>query len=181
MKNFLLILFLFPLLAFGQKVKGFLGSDEYNVANESYIKFNFQKHSDENTTYKFKFFQDVSGIEFWAHHSVDASIENKYLSILSDDYKVDLAGEEIRKFYNLISKNYKTFLKEVRIKKPNVHMDINLSDDGSFIFSSHMINLKSNFAFWLNEKKYNIDEKDFLKLIAEIRIYFDFEKVDLEE
>ena len=33
----------------------------------------------------------------------------------------------------------------------------------------------------LNEKKHNIDEKDFLKLIAEIRIYFDFEKVDLEE
>ena len=122
MKKLLLILFLFPLLAFGQKVKGFLGSDEYNVANESYIKFNFQKHSDENTTYKFKFFQDVSGIEFWAHHSVDASIENKYLSILSDDYKVDLAGEEIREFYTLISKNYKTFLKEVRIKKPNVYV-----------------------------------------------------------
>ena len=80
MKKLLLILFLFPLLAFGQKVKGFLGSDEYNVANESYIKFNFQKHSDENTTYKFKFFQDVSGIEFWAHHSVDASIENGNIS-----------------------------------------------------------------------------------------------------
>ena len=43
MKKLLLILFLFPLLAFGQKVKGFLGSDEYNVANEYYIKFNFQK------------------------------------------------------------------------------------------------------------------------------------------
>ena len=71
-------------------------------------------------------------------------------------------GEEIESFYNKIMNNYKTYQKEIRIKKPNVHLDINLVEDGSFIFSSHMIDLKSNYSFWLNKKKYLINEKDFL-------------------
>ena len=76
--------------------------------------------------------------------------------------------------------NYKTYQKEIRIKKPNVHLDINLVEDGSFIFSSHMIDLKSNYSFWLNKKKYLINEKDFLKLMLEVRLFYDFKEVEVE-
>ena len=89
-------------------------------------------------------------------------------------------GEEIESFYNKIMNNYKTYQKEIRIKKPNVHLDINLVEDGSFIFSSHMIDLKSNYSFWLNKKKYLINEKDFLKLMLEVRLFYDFKKVEVE-
>ena len=43
-----------------------------------------------------------------------------------------------------------------------------------------MIALKSNYAFWLDENKYLISEKDFLKFMAEVRLYYDFKKVDVE-
>ena len=87
---------------------------------------------------------------------------------------------EIESFYNKVMNNYKTYQKEIRIRKPNVHLDVNLNEEGSFIFSSHMIDLKSNYSFWLDKKKYLIGEKDFLKLMTEIRLYYDFKKVDVE-
>ena len=164
----------------GGKVGGLLSSETYNLDNESYIKFNFQKHSDENTSYKIKFFQGVNGLEFWAHHEVDAEKSDRYFSILTDDFKVNLKGLEIQDFYEKVFNNYVTYQKEIRIKKPNVHLDINLNKEGTFLFSSHMIALKSNYAFWLDENKYLISEKDFLKFMTELRLYYDFKKVDVE-
>ena len=182
-KLLLLLLCMFSGFVFSQKegkLLGLLGSGKYNVENESYIKFSFQKHSNENTSYKIKFFQGVGDIEFWGHHEQNAEKQDKYFSILSNDIKLDLIGEEIESFYNKIMNNYKTYQKEIRIKKPNVHLDINLVEDGSFIFSSHMIDLKSNYSFWLNKKKYLINEKDFLKLMLEVRLFYDFKKVEVE-
>ena len=182
-KSLILLLCMFSGFIFSQKegkIKGLLGSEKYNLENESYIKFSFQKHSNENTSYKIKFFQGVGDIEFWGHHEQDSEKKDKYFSILSNDIKLDLMGEEIESFYNKIMNNYKTYQKEIRIKKPNVHLDINLVEDGSFIFSSHMIDLKSNYSFWLNKKKYLINEKDFLKLMLEVRLFYDFKKVEVE-
>tara|TARA_B110000977_G_scaffold101309_1_gene132795 strand:- start:1005 stop:1544 length:540 start_codon:yes stop_codon:yes gene_type:complete len=179
MKKITILLLMLPFLTFGQDVKSLLDSDEYNVKNESYLKYNFQLHSEDNTSYKMKFFENVSGIEFWAHHNVDSSKGDRYLSILSEEYKVNLKGEQIQQFYNRIMSNYKTYQKTIRIQKPNVHLDVNLNEDGTLSFSSHMIGVKkSNYAFWLNKSKYIINEKDFLKLMARIRLYYDFKKVD---
>tara|TARA_Y100000385_G_C12798681_1_gene510839 strand:+ start:65 stop:622 length:558 start_codon:yes stop_codon:yes gene_type:complete len=163
------------------KIKGFLGSEEYNVENESYIKFSFQKHSNENTSYKIKFFQGLGELEFWGHHEDNSEKKDRYFSILTNDYKVDLKGVEIETFYNKVMNNYKTYQKEIRIQKPNVHLDVNLNEEGSFIFSSHMIDLKSYYSFWLYKKKYLINEKDFLKFMTKIRLYYDFKKVDVDK
>jgi len=185
MKNALIILLcLFTGILYSQKdgkIKGFLGSEEYNIENESYIKFTFQKHSNENTSYKIKFFQGVGELEFWGHHEQESEKKDRYFSILTNDYKVDLKGEDIQNFYNKVMNNYKTYQKEIRIKKPNVHLDINLDQNGSFIFSSHMIDLKSYYSFWLDKKKYLIDEKDFLKFMTEVRLYYDFEKIEIKK
>ena len=68
MKNFLIIIMcLLTYSGFSQKdgkIKGFLGSEEYNIENESYIKFSFQKHTNENTSYKIKFFRGVGELSF---------------------------------------------------------------------------------------------------------------------
>ena len=179
-KLLLLMLCLSFSFSFSQKkgkVKKLFGSSEYNIENESYIKFNFQKHSNENTSYKIKFFEGVNGLEFWGHHDVDSEKSERYFSILTDSSKVNLKGLEIQNFYKRIMNNYKTYQKEIRIQKPNVHLDINLNDDGSFSFSSHMIGLKSKYSFWLGKKKFMISEKDFLKFMTKIRLYYDFKKL----
>ena len=166
-----------PLLTLGQNVKDLFASDEGSSINEIYLKYKFQLHSEENTSYKLKFFENVSGIEFWAHHNVDSSEGDRYLSVLSEEYKVNLKGEQIQIFYNKIMDNYKEYQKTIRIQKPNVHLDINLNDDGSFSFSSHMIGLKSKYSFWLGKKKFMISEKDFLKFMTKIRLYYDFKNL----
>jgi hypothetical protein len=178
-----LLLLLFVNITFSQdkkgKIKKLLKSNiEYNTDNEIYIKFNFQKHSNENTSYKFKFFEGISGLEFWGHHSPDSEKSNRFFSILAADFKVHLKGKEIQNFYDKVMNNYMTYQKEIRIKKPNVHLDINLNEEGPFSFSSHMIKMKSNYAFWLDKKKYIIDEKDFLKFMTEVRLYYDLKKVN---
>tara|TARA_B100000780_G_C20936443_1_gene373381 strand:+ start:133 stop:693 length:561 start_codon:yes stop_codon:yes gene_type:complete len=183
-KLFLFIFCMIFNLGFSQKegkVKGFLSSDQYNIENEIYIKFNFQKHSNENTSYKFKFFEGINDLEFWGHHSPDSEKSNRYFSILTNDFKVNLKGNEIQNFYDKVMNNYMTYQKEIRIQKPNVHLDINLNEEGSFSFSSHMIDLKSNYSFWLDKKKYLINEKDFLKFMTKVRLYYDFKKVELVE
>lgn len=190
MKKVILTLMMIPLLTFGQKLKmkGLMKSGEaivnnettYNSNNEAYIKFKFQNHNDSNTSYKIKFIQAVEEIEFWAHQNEDSGKEDRYLSILSDDFKVDLKGTQVQEFYTRIMTNYKTYLKEIRVQKPNVHLDVNLNKEGTLIFSSYMSGLKSNNAFWLNEIKNDMSEKDFLKLMAEIRIHYDFEEIAVE-
>ena len=120
-------------------------------------------------------------MEFWGHHSPDSEKSNRYFSILTNDFKVNLKGNEIQNFYDKVMNNYMTYQKEIRIQKPNVHLDINLNEEGSFSFSSHMIDLKSNYSFWLDKKKYLINEKDFLKFMTKVRLYYDFKKVELVE
>ena len=168
-----------PLLTLGQNVKDLFASDEGSSINEIYLKYKFQLHSEENTSYKLKFFENVSGIEFWAHHNVDSSEGDRYLSVLSEEYKVNLKGEQIQIFYNRIMDNYKEYQKTIRIQKPNVHLDVNLNEEGTFSFSSYMVGIKkSNHAFWLNKSKHIISEKDFLKLMGSIRLYYEFNNVD---
>ena len=116
MKKITILLLMLPFLTFGQDVKSLLDSDEYNVKNESYLKYNFQLHSEDNTSYKMKFFENVSGIEFRAHHNVDCSKGDRYLSILSEEYKVNLKGEQIHQFYIRTMSNYKTCQKTIIIK-----------------------------------------------------------------
>ena len=164
----------------GGKVGGFLNSEEYSIENEYYIKLNFQKHSNENTSYKIKFFHGINGLEFWGHHEQNAEQSERYFSVLTNDFKMNLKGPEIQNFYDKIFSNYKTYQKEIRIKRPNVHLDINLNEEGTLSFSSHMIALKSNYAFWLNGVKYTISEKDFLKFMTEFRLFYDFKKVEIE-
>ena len=41
--------------------------------------------------------------------------------------------------------------------------------------------MKSNYSFWLNKKKYLIEERDFLKFMTEVRLYYDFKKVEVEK
>ena len=184
MKNLnIILILLISFSAFSQKkddvekVKKLFGSETYSVDNEAFLKFNYQDHTNENTYYKMKFFQNLGGVEFWGHHKLDADHNEKYLTLFIPDLKLHLKGSLISDFYDVVMNNYKTYQKEVRIKKPNVHLDVNLDDKGDFIFSSHMIGTKSNYAFWINKKKFQFDEKDFLKLMAEIRIFYNFKEL----
>jgi hypothetical protein len=142
------------------------------VENEAYIKFEFQKHVLKNKSdYNIAFFAAASSsesgenLEFWGHG-------NQVLSILGP-IQMNLEKEEIIVFKNLIKDHYLDFNRNVRLKrKTNEHSDLLVFESGFFIFSAYMNNRKPEYAFWINKKKYLIDEKSLVILFTNIESYF---------
>lgn len=167
--SLLVLIVLFTATLSAQNVKdavNMLNSGQGNVAYEKIIKFEFQEHMDAPTVYNIKFLQSASGLEFWAHGK-------EYLSIFSPEYLVHLTKSEALDFYAKINQVYTHFDKIIRIRfQFNEHVDMNMTDN---IILSCTLGSKPddvNFAFWVNQEKYSILEKDLIKLLALIRSYY---------
>lgn len=176
-KIYLVIIFALMLssLVYGQKtvVNQMSTSPEVGVVeNESYIKFNFQKHHLENKTdYNITFFEtaisrsSTVSLEFWGHGK-------KILSLLGP-ITVNMEGQEIADFTNKLKEHYLDFQKNVRMKsKSNEHSDRLIFDDNEVIFSCYMNDKTAEYAFWINKRKYKMDEKSLALLFFRLESYF---------
>lgn len=142
------------------------------VENEAYIKFTFQKHSfssksDYNITYFETAFavQTDKNLEFWGHG-------NNTLSLLGP-IQLNLEKEKIPAFTEKIKNHYLDFQKNIRVKlKSFEHSDIIVFDDLDIIFSCYMNNKTAEYAFWIDKKKYKMDEKALGVLLLRLENYY---------
>jgi hypothetical protein len=146
-----------------------LEEKKYDVANEAYIKFKFQEHKPSTTRYNIKYFDKADKLEFWGH-------AKRRLSLLGP-ITVNLEGDDVHSFINNIWNTYKKYQSDIRKKQiAYEHMDINLINDPEVILSCYMNNRKTKYAFWVKKEKYEIEEKEFLELLAEMKMYFGLKK-----
>jgi uncharacterized protein YbgA (DUF1722 family) len=177
MKNYSLLLVLYLVLfnnAIAQKsLLNQMASTEVGVVeNEAYIKFNFQKHSlDNKVDYNITFFETAfsshseTNLEFWGHGQ-------NVLSILGP-IQLNIEGEEINNFTKKIKEHYLDFQKNIRLKlKAFEHSDVIVFKEVDFIFSAYMNNKTAEYAFWIDKKKYKIDEKSLGVLFMRLESYF---------
>ena len=144
-----------------------LEEKKYSVKNESYIKFNFQEHKTESTKYNIRYFDNSQGLEFWGHG------RNKLSLFGPSDNIATIEGKEVNSFINQTWSTYKEFQKEIRKNQiAYEHLDITLLTKDKVIFSCYMNNRKAKYAFWVNETKFPIEEKDFLELMGNLKSYF---------
>lgn len=142
---------------------------EYDAKNQSYIKFNFQEHSSASTRYNIRFFDKAGDLEFWGHGKTK-------LSLLGPT-EITIEGKDVGLFINQTWSTYKQFQKEIRKNQiAYEHLDINLLPEESVVLTCYMDNRKSKYAFWVNKEKFPIDEKVFLEMIGDMKMYFDLEK-----
>ena len=151
--------------------KQLLEEKKYTVENESYIKFKFQEHKTESTRYNIRYFDNSKDLEFWGHG------RNKLSLFDSSENIVTIEGKEVNSFINKIWSTYKEYQKEIRKNQiAYEHLDITLIKDNNINFSCYMNNRKSKYSFWVNKEKFPIDEKVFLELMADMKLYFKMEK-----
>ncbi len=142
------------------------------VENEAFIKFNFQPHSlHQKSDYNITFFEaalstrNEVNLEFWGHG-------NKTLTLLGP-ITLHLNGKEISDLFNVLKAHYFDFQKNIRIKSIAFeHSDLLVFESNEFIFSCYMNDKTPEYAFWINKKKYKIDERALNLLFARIDSYF---------
>lgn len=172
------ILFAFCFLIFNdaksqKAILGNLTPELGVVENEGYIKFAFQKHlTSSKSNYNITYFetaiavQSDKNLEFWGHG-------NNTLSLLGP-ITVNLEGEQITVFTEKIKNHYLDFQKTIRLKLIAFeHSDIIVFDDLDVIFSCYMNNKTSEYAFWIDKKKYKMDEKALGILLLRLKNYYD--------
>jgi hypothetical protein len=178
MKNKILFFLVFFFLSFGIKaqksvIASLNSTDLGSVDNEAYIKFNFQGHSYEKSTeYNIAYFERAlsisesgSHLEFWGHGFTTLSIFGPI--------QVNLTGEDIKSFSLKMRKHYEEFQKNIRLKlKTFEHSDVILLTETGLIFSCYMNNKTAEYAFWVDQKKYLIDEKSLLLFYSKLESYF---------
>lgn len=141
-----------------------LGLESGLIAYERDIKFTFQKHADNVTEYSIAFFENADSLEFWGHGRT-------YLGIYGPIQKT-LDGEEREEFTRRVNECYNTFKNTVRNKgRIYQHVDINLYDN--MVFTCYMDFKDPRYAFWVNQRKYEISEAQFLRLLAKLDAYFE--------
>ena len=134
------------------------------ISYERDIKFNFQEHGDNVTEYSIAFFENADSLEFWGHG-------RKYLGIYGPIQKT-LDGEEREEFTRRVNECYITFKNTVRNKgRIYQHVDINLYEN--MVFTCYMDFKDPRYAFWVNQRKYEISEAQFLRLLAKLDAYFE--------
>jgi hypothetical protein len=172
------LLFAFCLLIFNdaKSQKALLGelTPEIGVVeNEAYIKFTFQKHltsskSDYNITYFETAFavQTDKNLEFWGHG-------RNTLSLLGP-VQLNLEKEQITVFTEKIKNHYIDFQKNIRSKlKSFEHSDIIVFENMDIIFSCYMNNKTAEYAFWIDKKKYKLDERALGVLLLRLENYYE--------
>ena len=178
MKNFKYLFIIVTVLCISQNINSQSKKDvkemliegkEYDAKNQSYIKFNFQEHSSASTRYNIRFFDKAGDLEFWGHGKTK-------LSLLGPT-EITIEGKDVSLFINQTWSTYKQYQKEIRKNQiAYEHLDINLLSEGSVVFTCYMDNRKSKYAFWVNKEKFPIDEKVFLEMIGDMKMYFDLEE-----
>jgi lipopolysaccharide export LptBFGC system permease protein LptF len=154
----------------------FIEAKEYSSENQGYIKFNYQDHKTQPTRYNIRFFDNAGGseentdaIEFWGHGK-------KRLTIFSSE-KITIQDNQVKVFIDRMWNTYKEYQSQIRKNQiAYEHMDINLVDGKEIVFSCFLDNRETKYAFWIDKIKYQMDEKDFLEMVAEMKVYFGVKK-----
>jgi hypothetical protein len=170
--------------AFSQKGLNILSNDKVGlVENEAYIKVNYQQPIfNQGIEYNITYLgagnwlgglksDDISApreLEFWGHGYNTLSIFGTSV--------INLRQEEVNRIVNAMMTHYKFFNKNIRLKgKIYQHYDLKLFENHNLVFSCYLNRLKAEYAFWMDNHKYQIDEKDFLVLMGLIKTYFNLE------
>ena len=152
----------------GKKLASTLGTDGLAlesglIAYERDIKFNYQQHAENVTEYSIAFFENADSLEFWGHG-------RNYLGIYGPIQKT-LDGEEREEFTRRVNECYTTFKTTVKNKgRIYQHVDIDLYEN--MVFTCYMDFKDPRYAFWVNQRKYEISEAQFLRLLAKLDAYF---------